>query len=56
MGLRPGRVKDMAEEAIANESAIRCHKTPDNSPERWPAAVCRGYWNLPRMAGLCGLK
>jgi hypothetical protein len=42
MGLRPGRVKDMVEEAIANESAIRCHKTLDNSPERWPAAVCPG--------------
>jgi hypothetical protein len=52
MGLRPGRIKDMVEEAISSESATRCHTTLDNSAERWPAPVCRDYWNLPRVARL----
>ena len=43
MYLRAGRLRDMVDGALANDSCIPCHKTLDG--ER---AVCRGFWERHR--------
>lgn len=40
MHLKPGRVKDMVDQCLENESAIPCHKTLDGDN-----AICRGYYD-----------
>lgn len=40
MHLRAGRVRQMVDEAKANDSAIVCHKTLDGDN-----AVCRGFFD-----------
>lgn len=40
MQLRSGRVRQMVDEAKANDSAIICHKTLDGDN-----AVCRGFFD-----------
>jgi hypothetical protein len=40
MDLRPGRLRGLIDENLANNAAIACHKTLDG--ER---AVCRGFWD-----------
>lgn len=40
MYLRPGRLRGMVREALANDSFIPCHKTLDGEQ-----AVCRGFWD-----------
>lgn len=47
MRLAPGRVKQMADAARADESAITCHQTLDHYPGTAQPAVCRGYWDGP---------
>ena len=49
MRLADGRVEQMERDAIADESAIVCHKTLDG-----PNAVCRGFFdvNKNRVAAL----
>lgn len=43
MQLRAGRVRQMVDEAKANDSAIVCHATLDGDH-----AVCRGYYDRHR--------
>lgn len=42
MGLNRGRVRDMVDEATANEGAIVCHQTLGTDEN----AVCRGFFDL----------
>lgn len=41
MRLRPGRVREMVEGAVADDSAIICHDTLDEEEQ----AVCRGFFD-----------
>lgn len=43
MRLQPGRVKEMVDGALANQSVIPCHKTIYG--EREQEAVCRGFYD-----------
>lgn len=47
MSLRPGRVKTMVDESVADGGAIWCHKTLAYSPsfqgEQLDGAICRGF-------------
>lgn len=43
MHLEPGRVDQMVEACIENQSVIPCHKTLDG-----PRSICRGYWDVHR--------
>lgn len=46
MRLVPGRVKQMVETSIADDSAITCHSTlPSVAKEEGQEAICRGYWD-----------
>lgn len=48
MHLRPGRVKEMVEECIENESAVICHQTLD-----WDEhVVCRGFFDAHKTQPL----
>lgn len=40
MHLRPGRVRQMVDDAQRNDAAIICHETLDG-----PGAICRGWYN-----------
>lgn len=40
MQLRPGRLRGMIEESLANDASIPCHKTLDGQH-----AVCRGFYD-----------
>lgn len=41
MHLRPGAVKEVVDEALADDSAIICHSTLDGDEN----AVCRGFFD-----------
>lgn len=41
MHLLPGRVKDMVDGALRDDSAIVCHDTLEGAYQ----AVCRGFWD-----------
>lgn len=41
MHLEPGRVKDMVDECLKNDSAVICHKTLAEEDN----AVCRGFYD-----------
>jgi hypothetical protein len=43
MHLAEGRVEQMVEACIENQSAIPCHKTLDG-----PRSICRGFWDVHR--------
>lgn len=43
MSLRPGRVKQMVEESIAEGAGITCHKTLYGQTDQ--RAVCRGFYD-----------
>lgn len=44
MQLKPGRVKDMVQEALAEDTAIVCHDTLQTNAN----GVCRGFWDRHR--------
>lgn len=48
MHLKPGRVKDILDSNIENDSALQCHKTLAYSAEQWDPAICRGFFDHPR--------
>lgn len=51
MDLNPGRVKDLVERSIKNQSCIPCHSTiePDFAREEdVKPAICRGFWDSYR--------
>lgn len=46
MFLEPGRVKDLADSARADDTTITCHSTlPDVTGGPGAEAVCRGYYD-----------
>lgn len=58
MHLEPGRVKQMVEEATANDGCIPCHHSIYDDGKQ--PAVCRGFFelksNLPiRLAIACNI-
>lgn len=46
MRLQPGRVDDMVQEAVGNNSWIVCHDTAPTGQA--PSAICRGFWDVHR--------
>jgi len=56
MGLRPGQVKDMPEEAIANESAIRCQRRSTTRPIGGQRRSAGTTGTCPGWPGCCGLR
>lgn len=44
MHLQPGRLKDLVETNLANDTAFACHQTIYGSDERGEA-ICRGYFD-----------
>jgi len=44
MQLQPGRVRDMVDQAVADQSVIVCHATLDTDAN----ACCRGFWDAHR--------
>lgn len=46
MNLRPGRLREMSREAVADQSVIVCHSTlPEVAESGGVEAVCRGYFD-----------
>ncbi len=47
MNLRPGRVREMVEDAVRDDHLIYCHKTLDGE-----AACCRGFFDSHKTSAL----
>jgi hypothetical protein len=45
MHLAEGRLKDLIDSNVENDSALTCHKTLDEWPGTAPPAVCRGFFD-----------
>lgn len=48
MSLESGRVKDLLDSNIAEDSALTCHETLHEWGSDRPPAICRGFWDHPR--------
>lgn len=45
MHLHPGRLKDLIDTNVRNDSALTCHSTLPNNDSRAQPAVCRGFYD-----------
>lgn len=54
MRLHDGRLADLVEHNRKHDTALQCHKTLDYTPDAYPPAVCRGYYDayMPEITPL----
>lgn len=52
MGLHEGRLKDLVQQNVEDDSALTCHNTLDTWPGDALPAICRGFYDAHKTTPL----